>query len=86
MISFWLAAALALPVMTGAALAQGSSPTRPSSITASRGPGLVTGTAGSPESVVMPGSPVNGTLMNNGNGTSTMMVPGQTSGVVPTPR
>jgi hypothetical protein len=79
----WLTAALALAVMTGATFAQTSSP---SSITTSHGPGLVTGTPGSPESVMVPGSPVNGTVLNNGNGTSTMMVPGQPSGTIPTPR
>ena len=86
MISFWFAATMTLTVMTGVALAQTASSERPSSITTSRGPGLVTGTPGSPGSVMVPGSPVNGALMNNGNGTSTMMVPGQPSGVVPTPK
>ena len=86
MIGFWLAATMALAVTTGPALAQTTSLATPSSITTSRGPGLVTGTPGSPGSVMVPGSPVNGALMNNGNGTSTMMVPGQPSGVVPTPK
>jgi hypothetical protein len=36
--------------------------------------------------VTIPGSAVPGTLINNGNGTSTIMVPGSPSEVVPTPR
>jgi hypothetical protein len=51
-----------------------------------QGQGLVSGSAGSTQSVMVPGSPVNGTLMNNGNGTSSMMVPGQASQTVPAPR
>ena len=86
MIRFWFAATMAFAATAGAALAQTPSSASPSSITTSRGPGLVTGTTGSPESVILLGYPVNGTLMNNGNGTSTMMVPGQFSGAVPSPR
>jgi hypothetical protein len=55
-------------------------------VTTSRGPGLVTGSPGSPQIVTIPGSAVPGMLMNNGNGTSTIMVPGGPSEVVPTPR
>jgi hypothetical protein len=58
----------------------------PSSIGTSRGSGLVSGTAGSPRSVMIPGSPVPGMLLDNGNGTSSIMVPGSTTQVVPTPR
>jgi hypothetical protein len=47
---------------------------------------LVTGSSGGGESVMIPGSAVPGTLMNNGNGTSTMIVPGGPPQVVPTPR
>jgi hypothetical protein len=55
-------------------------------VTTSRGAGLVTGNPGSPQMVTIPGSAVPGTLINNGNGTSTIMVPGSPSEVVPTPR
>ena len=56
------------------------------SIGTSRGSGLVSGTAGSPQTVIVPGSSIPGMLLNNGNGTSTIMVPGSPSEVVPTPR
>jgi hypothetical protein len=59
--------------------------TRPG-VSTSRGVGLVTGSPGSPQMVTIPGSAVPGTLINNGNGTSTIMVPGSASEVVPTPR
>jgi hypothetical protein len=36
--------------------------------------------------IMIPGSPVNGMMLNNGNGTSSIMVPGSPSEVVPTPR
>jgi len=55
-------------------------------VSTSRGAGLVTGNPGSPQMVTIPGSAVPGTLINNGNGTSTIMVPGSPSEVVPTPR
>lgn len=58
----------------------------PSGVTTSRGAALVTGNPGSPQMVIIPGSPVPGTMINNGNGTSTIMVPGSPSEVVPTPR
>jgi hypothetical protein len=60
--------------------------TPPASIGTSRGSGLVSGSAGSPRSVMIPGSPVPGMLLDNGNGTSSIMVPGGTTQVVPTPR
>jgi hypothetical protein len=62
------------------------SPAAPSGVMTSRGPGLVTGSAGATQSVMIPGSPVGGMMLNNGNGTSTIMVPGAPSQVVPTPR
>jgi hypothetical protein len=49
------------------------------------GPGLASGPAGS-RSVIVPGSAMPGLLMNNGNGTSSLMVPGAPSQLVPTPR
>jgi hypothetical protein len=55
-------------------------------VSTSRGAGLVAGNPGSPQMVTIPGSAVPGTLINNGNGTSTIMVPGSASEVVPTPR
>jgi hypothetical protein len=68
-------------------MAPSSAPIAPSSgVTTSRGAGLVTGSPGSPQTVIIPGSPVNGMMMNNGNGTSSIMIPGSPSEVVPTPR
>jgi hypothetical protein len=58
----------------------------PTSILTPRGPALITGTPGGPQSVMIPGSPIPGMLLNNGNGTSTIMIPGGTSQVAPTPR
>ena len=55
-------------------------PARPS------GPPPVTGLPMGPQTIVIPGSPVPGTLYDNGNGTSTVVVPGGPSQVVPTPR
>lgn len=94
----WLAA----PMVLAIALAQLSPPTgglvappvvappppitAPSSVPTSRGAGLVSGAPNAPQSVMIPGSPVPGTMFNNGNGTSTIMVPGAAPEVVPTPR
>jgi hypothetical protein len=50
------------------------------------GPGIVTGNLGSLETTTLPGSAGTGFLENNGNGTSTLIVPGGPSQVVPTPR
>ncbi len=58
----------------------------PAGVSTSRGAGLVTGSPGSPQTVTIPGSPVPGMLLNNGNGTSSIMVPGGPSELVPTPR
>jgi hypothetical protein len=58
----------------------------PSSIPTSRGAGIVTGAPGSPQSVMIPGSAIPGTVVNNGNGTSSVIVPGSPSELVPTPR
>jgi hypothetical protein len=58
----------------------------PSSVTTSRGAGLVTGSAGAPQTIMIPGSPIPGTVFNNGNGTSSIMIPGSASELVPTPR
>jgi hypothetical protein len=100
MIRLWLAT-IFMAVLTGSAQAQIPPAGRPvvappvtpapsiagaPGITTSRGAGLVTGTPGSPQTVTIPGSAVPGTLINNGNGTSTIMVPGSPSELVPTPR
>jgi hypothetical protein len=52
----------------------------------SRGSAVVTGTLGSMGITTMPGSGGQGLLMNNGNGTSTLIVPGGTPQVVATPK
>lgn len=57
-----------------------------STVTTARGPALVTGNPAAPRSVLIPGSPVPGTMFDNGNGTSTVVIPGGGSQVVPTPR
>src|SRR4051794_25540644 len=57
-----------------------------SSVPTSGGPALVTGTAGAAQTIMVPGSPTGGWLMNNGNGTSTLVVPGGVPQLVPTPR
>jgi hypothetical protein len=51
-----------------------------------RGPGFVTGSDGSMATTTLPGSARQGFLLNNGNGTSTLIVPGGPSEVVATPR
>jgi hypothetical protein len=91
MFKFPLATTIAFATMTAAAAAQmpAAPPPQivmPSSIPTSRGPGVVTGSAGSGQSVMIPGSAVPGTVMNNGNGTSSVIVPGGPSQLVPTPR
>jgi hypothetical protein len=52
----------------------------------SRGPAFVTGHLGSLETTTIPGSAGQGFLMNNGNGTSTLIVPGGIPQTVATPR
>jgi hypothetical protein len=84
MIKLSVTAMTAHAIATGSAFAQTAAPWTATSVPTSSGPGLAT--PGSPAGVMVPGSPVNGTLMNNGNGTSSMTVPGQPSGVVPTPK
>ncbi len=64
---------------------QGSS-TAGQSVITSRGPAFVTGHIGSMETTTMPGSGGQGFLMNNGNGTSTLIVPGGVPQTVVTPR
>lgn len=52
----------------------------------SRGPAYVTGNFGSVQTTTIPGSGSQGMLMNNGNGTSTLLAPGALPQVVATPR
>jgi hypothetical protein len=69
----------------GQVLAQGAAPEAPTptqSVITSRGPAFVTGHIGSLETTTIPGS----FLMNNGNGTSTLTVPGGLPQTVATPR
>jgi hypothetical protein len=54
--------------------------------TTSRGPIMTTGRVGQLETTTLPGSAEQGLLMNNGNGTSTLIVPGGASQTVVTPR
>jgi hypothetical protein len=95
MMKSWLMTAAFVSCLPGTAFAQNSAPGTPipqplvapsSGVTTSRGPGLVSGAPGSPQSVLIPGSPVPGLLLNNGNGTSSVMIPGQPSQLVPTSR
>jgi len=88
MIRTWLAATTALAMMTGVAVDQipSTSPTVGSSVTTSRGTGVVIGHVGSTTTTTVPGSPSQGLLMNNGNGTSMMTVPGQPPQAIATPK
>ena len=52
----------------------------------SRGPALITGNLGSFQTTTIPGSGGEGFLMNNGNGTSTLLTPGGLPQTVATPR
>jgi hypothetical protein len=61
-------------------------PTAGQSVFSSRGPAFVTGHLGSMETTTLPGSGGQGLLMNNGNGTSTLIVPGGIPQTVLTPR
>jgi hypothetical protein len=51
-----------------------------------RGPGFVTGGNGSMATATIPGSPGQGFLINNGNGTSTLIAPGSAPEILATPR
>jgi hypothetical protein len=61
-------------------------PTAGKSAFTMRGPAFVTGHLGSMETTTLPGSGGQGLLMNNGNGTSTLIVPGGIPQTVATPR
>jgi hypothetical protein len=56
------------------------------SIITSRGPAFVTGNAGSMNTIALPGGGGQGFLMNNGNGSSTLIAPGTVPQTVITPR
>jgi hypothetical protein len=51
-----------------------------------RGPAAITGSVGSMQTTTLPGRAGQGFLMDNGNGTSTLLVPGGAPQVVATPR
>ncbi len=88
MLRLLLAVITVMSMMAGVVAAQTppSSPSVGSSVTTSRGSGVVTGTRGSTATTTVPGSGSQGLLMNNGNGTSLMTVPGQPSQTIATPR
>lgn len=52
----------------------------------SRGPAYITGNVGSLQTTTLPGTGQSGLLMNNGNGTSTLLPPGGMPQIVATPR
>ena len=87
-------AVLAVPLVAGIASearAAGSFLSSPgpavgSAIQTSRGSAFVTGSIGSMQTTTLPGSAGQGLLMNNGNGTSTLIVPGGVPQVVAIPR
>jgi hypothetical protein len=56
------------------------------SVVTSRGPAFITGHLGSLQTTTLPGGGGQGFLMNNGNGTRTLIVPGGVPQVVATPR
>ena len=74
------AAVVSLLAFAGTALASSLS------FDTARGPAYITGNYGSAQTTTLPGSAGQGLLMNNGNGTSTLVAPGQLPQVVATPR
>jgi hypothetical protein len=69
-----------------AGLTEPASPGVGQSFTTMDGPGMVTGQVGNMATTTLPGVAGQGLLMNNGNGTSTLIVPGAMSQVITTPR
>lgn len=53
---------------------------------ASHAPAPIVGAPNAPQTTIIPGSPIPGTVYDNGNGTSTVVIPGGGSQVIPTPR
>ena len=89
--TFISATLLAAVFGLGSAFASGidspqTGPTAGQSVFTSRGPAFVTGNLGSLATTTLPGSGGQGFLMNNGNGTSTLIVPGGIPQTVATPR
>jgi hypothetical protein len=78
-----LAAALAVASL---AVSAGPVVAAPQSFDTARGPAYITGNFGSAQTTTLPGSAGQGLLMNNGNGTSTLVAPGSLPQVVATPR
>jgi hypothetical protein len=74
-----------LPPVSSPSAPSGGITSAPRTATTSGGSGLLTGNGNNPN-VMIPGSPVPGTLYNNGNGTSSVIIPGAPSEVIPTPR
>jgi hypothetical protein len=75
----------------GQALAAGESPNSlgpapGQTFDMSTGPAFTTGNVGSLQTTTLPGSAGQGLLMNNGNGTSTLIVPGGVPQTVASPR
>jgi hypothetical protein len=89
----WLTGTVLIGILTGSAVAQVSSPAGTplpqaavSGVLTSRGPALVGGGPGLAPSVMVPGPGAPGTLINNGNGTGWILVPGAAPQAVPAPR
>ena len=81
----WAAAPVS-GLATQAAFLGSPGPAPGQSVITSRGPAFITGQLGSLETTTLPGSGGQGFLMGNGNGTSTLIVPGGVPQVVATPR
>ena len=72
--------------VTGPALLNVQAPMPGQSVITSRGPAVITGNLGSFQTTTIPGSGGEGFLINNGNGTSTLLTPGGLPQTVATPR
>jgi hypothetical protein len=84
-------ALLAAAVVQASALgaepyAASTTPSMGQSVIMSRGPAFITGHVGSMDTITLPGSGVQGFLMNNGNGSSTLVAPGSVPQTVISPR
>ncbi|HTW72207.1 MAG TPA: hypothetical protein VME47_20160 [Acetobacteraceae bacterium] len=71
---------------TPAAFVGSQAPAAGQAFMTAHGPAFVTGQLGSMETTTLPGSSEQGLLMNNNNGTSTLIVPGGLPQTVATPR
>jgi hypothetical protein len=72
--------------VTQAAFVSSDEPTAGQSVMTSRGPAVITGNIGTMDTTTIPGGGGVGLFMNNGNGTSTLLVPGGVPQVLATPR